>query len=129
MKKYIICGILLLVGCSERDEYSQAVVEQMKSDKDVNDYKIDLKNMARCVVETSSNKMPGLLPIDPDRRQAYKNYAKMLEMSKSNDPQKALEELRQAFGSPKNLADAHSNYAESVVECMSGLVTGAERPQ
>jgi len=129
MKKYIICSILLLVGCSEKQEYSQAVLEQMKGEKDVKDYNIDPQNMTECVVETSSGKMPGLLPFDPERRQAYKNYVRMLEMNKSSDPKNALEELRQAFGSPKNLADAHSNYAESVVDCLSGLVTSTEKPQ
>ncbi|MEY4209706.1 MAG: hypothetical protein RLZ92_84, partial [Pseudomonadota bacterium] len=56
----------------------------------------------------------------------YRNYVKMLQLNKSADPKKTLDELRVDFGSPKGLADAHANYAESVMECMSGLVTSEE---
>lgn len=82
--------------------------------------------MVECVVVTSSKDMPGMVPIDPERRQAYANYTKMLRLNNSDDPKKTLDELREAFGSPRALADAHANYAESVVECMSGLVTSEE---
>jgi hypothetical protein len=47
-------------------------------------------------------------------------------LNTSGDPKKTLEDLRNDFGSPKALAEAHANYAESVVECLSGLVTGEE---
>jgi hypothetical protein len=70
--------------------------------------------------------MSGLLPFDPARRQAYKNYSKMLRLNESEDPQKTMTELREAFGSPKALAEAHANFAESVLECMSGVVTNKE---
>jgi hypothetical protein len=127
MKKVLITLLALLaVGCSEKTEYEKAVLEQMAKDKDIVDYHIAPEDMVECVVVTSSKEMPGLLPIDPDRRQAYINYTKMLQLSESTDPQKTLEELRKDFGDPKALADAHANYAESVVNCMSGLVTGTE---
>jgi hypothetical protein len=72
------------------------------------------------VVQTSSKNMSGLLPFDPARRQAYKNYSKMLRLNESEDPQKTMTELRKA------LAEAHANFAESVLECMSGVVTNKE---
>ncbi len=130
MKKILfICGFYFLIGCSEKEEYEQTILEQMKAEKDVVDYKINPQTMTDCVVSTSSGKMPGLLPIDPERRQAYKSYIKMLTLNKANNPTKVLDELRTEFGSPKNLSEAHSNYAESVVNCLSGLVTGAEKEQ
>lgn len=126
--KLLVFGItVLLVGCAEKAEYEQAVLEQMVNDKDVKDYKIEPEKMVECVVQTSSKKMPGLIAIDPERRTAYANYSKMLRLNQSQDPQKMLDELRGVFGSPKGLADAHANYAESVVECMSGLVTNEEQ--
>jgi len=118
--------VLSLAGCAEKQEYEQAVLEQMKVEKDIKDYKIEPEKMSECVVQTSAGNMPGLIPIDPERRTAYRNYAKMLKLNSSSDPKKTLEELRADFGSPKALADAHSNYTESVVECMSGLVTSTE---
>ncbi|MBD9354520.1 hypothetical protein [Methylomonas albis] len=125
-KMLVIVGILVLSGCSEKEEYQSIVLEQMKQDKDIKDYGIEPEIMTKCVVDTSSNNMPGIILFDPERRKAYKNYAKMLDLNKTTDPQKTLNELRESFGDAKNLAEAHSNYVESVVECMSGLVTGGE---
>ncbi|OAH97892.1 MULTISPECIES: hypothetical protein [Methylomonas] len=125
-KMLVIVGVLVLSGCSEKEEYQSVVLEQMKQDKDIKDYGIEPETMTKCVVDTSSNDMPGLFLLDPERRKAYKNYAKMLDLNKSKDPQKTLTELRESFGAAKELAEAHSNYVESVVECMSGLVTGGE---
>lgn len=129
MKKLIICTLaaLVLSGCAEKQEYEQVINEQMVNDKEIKDYKIDPELMTKCVVKTSSENMPGLFPFDPARLTAYKNYTKMLKMSSSSDPKKTLEELRVEFGSPKELAEAHSNYTESVLNCMSGIVTDHEQ--
>lgn len=130
MKKIIFAIVLLgLFGCAEKNEYKQVVLEQMKKDQDIKDYKIDPEVMTNCVVDVTAKKMPGLLPIDPERRLAYRNYMKMIQLNKSEDPKSLLEELRTEFGSPKELAEAHSNYAESVMECLSGLVTNEEKPK
>ncbi|OQW67448.1 MAG: hypothetical protein BVN35_20480 [Proteobacteria bacterium ST_bin11] len=126
MKKMLVIVCLLVVGCAEKDEYQSVVLASMKQDKDIKDYGIEPEMMTKCVVDTSSKDMPGLFFFDPDRRQAYKNYAKMLDLNKSTDPQKTLSELRESFGTAKELAEAHSNYVESVVECMTGLVTSGE---
>lgn len=128
MKKILLFVVAIsMMGCAEKGEYKQAVLEQMRNDQDIKDYNVEPEIMATCVVETSAKKMPGLVPFDPSRRQAYKNYVKMIQLNKSEDPKKLLEELRDVFGSPKNLADAHSNYSESVVDCLSGLVTNGEQ--
>jgi len=128
MKKLIVIGMLLILsGCAEKKEYEQAVLEQMKVEKDIKDYNIEPEKITECVVQTSTAKMPGLFEIDPERITAYKNYTKMLKLSSSEDPKKTIEELRTDFGSPKKLAEAHSNYTESMVECISGLVTNTEQ--
>lgn len=127
MKKIlVVLSLILLAGCAEKKEYEQAVFEQLKNEKDIKDYNIDPKVMTQCVVESSSGNMPGIIFFDPKRREAYKNYSTMLNLAKASDPKKTLEELRQTFGSAKGLADAHANYTESIVECLSGLVTSAE---
>ena len=82
--------------------------------------------MAKCVVDTTSKNMPGLFPFDPDRLTAYRNYTKMLTLSKAADPKKTLEELRTDFGSPQALGEAHSNYSESVMECYSAVISESE---
>ena len=118
---------MLLTACGEKQEYEQAVLAQFKLDKDVIDYKIDPNVMTKCVVSNSEGKMPGTMSLDPYRRKAYTNYTKMLQLNSSSDPKKMLEELRVDFGSAKKLSDAHSNYTESVVDCLSDLVSSSEQ--
>ncbi|MGZ4959994.1 MAG: hypothetical protein ACXV7J_12110 [Methylomonas sp.] len=128
MKKILVgLTVLALAGCAEKQEYEQAVLEQMKVEKDIKDYNIDPETMTDCVVTTTSGNMPGLFALDPERRTAYKNYTKMLKLSSSPDTKKTLDELRVDFGSPKQLAEAHANYTESTMECISGLVTNTEQ--
>jgi len=127
MKKVLLVILAIFVaGCAEKGEYEQAVAKQVANDKDVQDYKIDPEIMVKCIVETSSKKMPGFIAFDPERRKAYQNYAMMLNLYDAKDPKQTLDELRETFGSAKDLADAHRNYAESMVNCVSGLVTSEE---
>jgi len=78
------------------------------------------------VVDTSSGRMPGVFAFDPARMMAYRNYAKMLNLTKAEDPKKALEALRDDFGSAKELSDAHNNYSESLVECYTALISESD---
>jgi hypothetical protein len=82
--------------------------------------------MAKCIVDTTANNMPGIFAFDPTRLTAYRNYTKMLTLSKAADPKKTLEELRTDFGSAKGLSEAHSNYSESVMECYSAMISESE---
>ncbi len=83
--------------------------------------------MAKCVVETTAQNMPGVFPLDPNRLTAYRNYAKMLKLPSSADPKKAMEELRNDFGSAQALSDAHNNYSESLMECYSAVISESEK--
>ncbi|MGR8941484.1 MAG: hypothetical protein ACU83P_07830 [Gammaproteobacteria bacterium] len=128
MKKILLISIsaLFVTACAEKTEYETAVLEEMKTEQDVKDYHIDPEIMAECVIDTTTEKMPGFYDLDPYRRQAYKNYTKMLTMSKSTDPKKTLDELRKDFGSPKALAEAHSNFTESMMNCYSAMMIRSE---
>ncbi len=128
MKKILLlCSIVVfLSGCSDKQQYEQAVLDRMKTEKDVADYHIDPQHMTDCVVELSSKKMPGFFVLDPYRLKTYRNYAKMLNLTKTEDPKKTLEELRQDFGSPKKLAEANANYTESVMNCFAAIIMESE---
>lgn len=130
MKKLLLISLsaLLLSGCADKKEYEETVLQQMQMEKDIKDYKLSPERMAKCVVDTSSSKMPGLFDLDPQRMMAYRNYTKMLTLTSSQDPKKTLEELRNAFGSAKELADAHTNYTESQMDCLSALIGETEEP-
>ncbi len=112
MNKLLLISLsaLLLSACADKKQYEQAVLEQMQKEQDIKDYKIAPEHMAKCVVDTSSVNMPGLFGVDPKRMTAYRNYAKMLNLSKSEDPKKTMDELRNDFGGAKELSDAHANY-------------------
>ena len=128
MKKLLlICAsALLMTGCADKQQYEQAVLAEMEKEQDLKDYKIDPENMTECVVDLSSKKMPGSFPFDPARLTAYQNYTTMLSMSTATDKQQRLEELRALFGSPKELAKAHANYTESVMNCLSSIIMKSE---
>ncbi|MDO9167804.1 MAG: hypothetical protein Q7U18_01740 [Methylobacter sp.] len=128
MKKLLLISLsaLLLPACADKNQYEQTVLEQMQLEKDVKDYNLSPERMAKCVVETSSSHMPGIFALDPKRLTAYRNYTKMLTLSSSQDPKKTLEELRTAFGSPKDLAEAHANYTESMMDCFSAVINESE---
>ena len=128
MKKLLLISLaaLLLPACADKKQYEQAVLEQMQKEQDIKDYKIAPEYMTECVVEKTAQNMPGVFPLDPKRLTAYRNYTKMLTLSKSADPKKTLEELRTDFGTAKDLADAHTNYTESLVECYSVVISESE---
>ncbi len=131
MKKLLlICiAILLLPACADKQQYEQAVLANMKKDQDIKDYKIDPEDMTECIMEVSVKNMPGSFAYDTDRLTAYKNYTTMLSMSDVQDKKNMLKELRELFGSPKALADAHRNYAESVTKCLDAVVQRGEDKQ
>jgi hypothetical protein len=128
MKKLLLISLsaLLLPACADKNQFEQTVLEQMQLEKDIKDYKLSPERMAKCVVDTVSNKMPGIFALDPKRLMAYRNYTKMLTLTSSKEPKKTLEELRVDFGSPKELADAHANYTESQMDCLAALIGESE---
>ena len=124
MKKplLIVFFSVFLVACSDKNHYEDVVLDAMKKEQDVKDYKIEPEYMAKCVVDTTYQRMPGFFPFDPDRLQAYRNYSKMLTFSGAQDAQKKLAELRKDFGSPEELSKAHSVYTESVMDCYTAIL-------
>lgn len=129
MKKtsVLLLSVFLLTACSqEKQDYYQAVLEQMQNDPDIKDYRINPATMADCIVDISSSEMDGFFPFDPKRRAAYVGYTKLLSLKQAKEPQSVLAELRQIFGSGQNVARAQQNYSESVMRCLQGLVSKAE---
>lgn len=128
MKKLLLITLsaLILPACADKNQYEQAVLEQMQKEADIKDYKITPEYMTKCVVDTTAQNMPGIFAFDPKRLMAYRNYTKMLNLTKSADPKKTLEELRTDFGSAKDLAEAHTNYTESLMECYSAVISESE---
>ena len=116
-KLLLALAVMMMTACADKKQYEQAVLEEIKKDQageGKKAYQFNTDRMAKCVVETTSKHMPGYFQFDPDRLIAYRNYTKMLTLTESKDPKKTMEELRNDFGSPKALSEAHSNFAEVV---------------
>jgi hypothetical protein len=118
----VLVASVLLAACADKEHYEQVVLEEMQKEQDVKDYKIDPEYMAKCVIDTTYSRMPGLFAFDPNRVTAYRNYAKMLTVAKEKDPKKTLDELAKEFGSPQELARAHSIYTESIMDCYTAIL-------
>ncbi len=127
-KKLFLSSICLLfiTACEDKQKYEAAVLAQMQTEQDVKDYNIDPEDMTECIVNVTSDNMPGAFPLDPERLTAYQNYTKMLKMSSATDKKKAFDELRNTFSDPIQLRDAHSNYTESMMECINIFIQRAE---
>ena len=124
MKKTLLLPLLLIIlsGCSEKEQFEQAVLKDMQKEQDIKDYKIDPENISKCVVESTSRKMPGIFLGDPMRLEAYKRYTKMLGLSESKNPQQTLKELQADFGAGRGLAEAKGQYSESVTDCIAIVI-------
>ncbi len=132
MKKFLLLLLtaLLLPGCSDKNNYEAAILAELERGQKTQgsrDYNVPSDKMAACIVEASSKNMAGLFAFDPARLTAYRNYTKMLTLTQSADPKKTLEELRNDFGSAKELNEARSNYTESELECLALFVAHEEK--
>jgi len=127
MKKLLIISlsVLTLAACSEQEAYQQTVFEQISNDPDIKSYHLDPETVTQCIVDLSSKKMAGIVPFEPMRKAAYKGYTKMIGLKKSEKPEEVLQELREYFGDARGLADAHRNYSESYLECVSTVTNRA----
>ncbi len=128
MKKRLLISLsaLLLSACADKNQYEEAVLAEMQGEQDIKDYKIDPEHITECVLDLTAKKMPGVFPFDPNRMMAYRNYAKMITVTKSEDPKKSLNELRTDFGSPKALMEARTNYTESIANCLASIIMSSE---
>lgn len=125
MKRLLLLSIsaLFLTACTEeKKQFEEAVLQRMKTDKDILDYRLDPETVTKCAVDLTSSNMPGFFSFDPRRKPYYIGYTKMLSLEQTKDPKAVLQELQTIFGSGKGVADAHRNYSESVMECMQNLV-------
>jgi PBP1b-binding outer membrane lipoprotein LpoB len=56
MKKIIIISFsaLILIACSEQQQYKETVLEQITNDPDIQSYHLDPQSIADCIVDLSS---------------------------------------------------------------------------
>ncbi|MEN8261764.1 MAG: hypothetical protein ABFS02_14565 [Pseudomonadota bacterium] len=126
MKKALFLSLcaLLLTGCNEeKTAFETAVLENMQKDTDLKDYKIDPEYMASCVIDMTAGNMPGLTSFDPRRAPYYDAYTKLINMNHSQTPEATLTETAKVFGSQKEAMKAYLGYSQSVMSCISTIVS------
>lgn len=129
MKKLIVIllSVMFLTACTEeKQHYEQAVLKQMQVDPDIKDYNLDPQVMTECVVDMTSRKMPGIVSFDPRRGPYYLGYSKLISVTKAADPQEELKQIREFFGSSEEIRKALNNYSDSVMQCITALVSKSE---
>ena len=131
MKKLLLVLVsgFFLTACimEDKNQYEQTVLEQLQNDQDIKDYKIDPERMTQCVVDLSAKKMPGLFAWDPRRGPYYIGYSKLISLTQSDDPKKAMEQVKEIFGSGREVMQAKLNYSQSVMDCITALINERER--
>lgn len=129
MKKILLITLsaLFLIACSEeKEQFEQAVLEQMQNDQDIQDYNLDPERITRCIVDLVSKKIPGVFFFDPETRSYYVGYRKLISVKLGEDPEQTLLELHEIFGSAKATMQAQMNYSQSELTCITSLVTETE---
>lgn len=129
MKKALILSFsaLLLAGCNEeKTAFEETVLQSMRQDEDLKDYKIDPAEMAVCVIHSTEDKMPGLTSFDPRRAPFYDAYTKLIRMNGSENPEAALNETQAVFGSKKESMKAYLAYSQNVMNCISAIAAKSE---
>lgn len=124
MKKliFILVFALALVGCSsEKSNLETLLVEQMRSDKEQQDYNLNPEAMATCVLTEIDHQIPGFT-FGPKRDEYYLAYINYLKSKGSEDVFKVLKEARDIFGSLEDAREKLLGYSSHVMYCMGAIM-------
>lgn len=116
---------LTACGGEGKKSLEQALLDKMKSDTDVSDYKLDPQQMADCMLDKITDSLP-LSATGPSRSDFFDTYAKFLTVSSPVDAQKSIDDAAKVFGSPQEARKAALSIAEHEMDCISTLVSMQE---
>jgi hypothetical protein len=122
MKKLLLALLAsaALAGCGRQERLSleEALLEKMRADSELKDYKISPEDMTACVVEEISSNLP-VLAVDVRRGAYFEAYAKFIS---ATNPLKAIEEEAQLFGSVAEARKAAMGVTDHIMTCMGRLI-------
>ncbi len=121
MKK-VISVLLVAALCSACDSkeklgFKEALVEKLKDDSDLKDYKLDPSEIADCVVGEVSQGLPGF-PGDPRRDAYFDAYASFVMVRSPAEADAATNKYQDTFGSAKAARQAALSITEYIMNCM-----------
>lgn len=129
MKKIVwLFGLTVaLSGCGGEGKKSleQALLDKMKSDTDISDYKLDPQQMADCMLDKITDSLP-LSAAGPSRSEFFDTYARFLTTSNPGDGQKVIDDAAKLFGSVQEARKAALSITEHEMDCISTLVSMQE---
>lgn len=122
MKKpiFVILAAALLGACGgspEQVSLKDALVEKLKDDSDLKDYKINPAEVADCVVKTITDGLPGF-PGDPRRARYFEAYSKFVAVKSPSDAEKAVDEYKDLFGSVIQAREAAVSVTDHIMGCL-----------
>lgn len=126
MKKILILTLALfaLTACGREEKLSleEALVNNFEGDSDLNDYNLDPKEMAACVLEAISDSLP-VMPTDPKRAQFFEAYAIFLSQPQSPEAaNKMIEGQKDLFGSIRAAREAALSITDHIMTCEGTLI-------
>lgn len=125
MKKLFLAILLvsLLPACStpEQNDLKSALLEKLKDDSDLKDYKIDPAEIADCVVGEISSDIPAFAG-DPRRERFFQAYIRFVNVHSPDEAEKALAEFEELFGSRQAAREAAGNIINHNMTCMGKAI-------
>lgn len=125
-----LAALLTLAACGHKEKVSleEVLLERLKSDSDLQDYKLDPQQVADCTIDAISDSLP-VMPTDPRRAQYFEAYAKFLGTpSSAEEAQRIFEEQKELFGSVQAARQAGLSVTEHIMTCMGALIS-AQSPE
>lgn len=125
MNKFLLifAAALLLSACSspQQTDLKSALLQKLKDDSDLKDYKIDPAEIADCVVGEITAEIPAY-PGDPRRERFFQAYTKFVSINSADEAEKALAEFEELFGSKKAAREAAANITNHNMTCMGKAI-------
>lgn len=125
MKKIIFALIsaLLLTACGSKEQTSlqDALTAKLQDDQDLKDYKLDPREVAKCVENSITEGLPGIAG-DPRRPQYYEAYAKFVSINSPGDAETAVQQYQDLFGGIKQAHEAANTITDHIMSCMGAAI-------
>jgi hypothetical protein len=132
MKKivFLLFTAVFLIACTQSKEKTglrEALIEKLKDDQDLKDYKLDSGDMADCIVSEITDGAPGI-PGDPRRTRYLEAYTKFVSARSPADAEQAIKDYQDLFDGPKGTHAAVAKISDYEMSCMGGFIEHRAEP-
>ncbi len=121
---FLVLLVLLLGACDTKQQtlgLREAVLQKLRDDPDLKDYKLDPAAVADCVVKTIADDAPGL-PGDPRRETYFKAYSQIMSVKTPTEAEQIVEQYKEFFGSQQSVREAALKVTDHIMTCMGEAI-------